>query len=95
MNMLKLGKSKGQMSNITGLGYSLMILGVILGLALVVLAEFQNTETIFNDSPDANATIGDVIDVYDDVVGWLPIIVIVIVVSIVLGLLGFGFGRKQ
>lgn len=95
MNMLKLGKSKGQMSNITGLGYSLMILGVILGLALVVLAEFKNTETIFNDSADANATIGDVIDVYDDVVGWLPIIVIVIVVSIVLGLLGFGFGRKQ
>ena len=37
---------------------------------------------------------GDVIGVFDDAVGWLPIIVIVLVVSIVLGLLGLGFGRR-
>ena len=37
---------------------------------------------------------GDVIGVFDDAVGWLPIIVIILVVAIVLGLLGLGFGRR-
>ena len=37
---------------------------------------------------------GDVIGVFDDAIDWLPIIVIVLVVAIVLGLLGLGFGRR-
>lgn len=93
-SLMNLGK-KGQIANITGLGYSLLVLGIVLGLSLVMLAEFKGTEAVYNDSADANATIGDVMDVYDDVVDWLPIIVIVVIVSIILGLLGFGFGRKQ
>ena len=43
---------------------------------------------------DAKNVVGDVLGVYDDAVGWLPIIVIVLVVAIVLGLLGLGFGRR-
>lgn len=55
-----------------------MILGVILGLSLVVLSEFKSTPAVFNDSTDANTTIGDVINVFGDVVDWLPIVVIVV-----------------
>ena len=94
MNFLKMN-NKGQLGNLTSLGYGLMILGVILGLSLVVLSEFKSTEAVYNDSIDANETMGDVIDVFGDVVDWLPIIVIVVIIAIILGLLGFGFGKGK
>jgi len=46
----------------------------------------------------ARNTIGSVTDSFSTLVGWLPILVVIICVAIVLGLLGFGFstaGKKQ
>jgi len=46
----------------------------------------------------ARNTIGSTIDAFSTLVGWLPILVVIVCVAIVLGLLGFGFstgGKKQ
>jgi len=84
--------NKGQMGNLTSVGYGLMILGVVLGLAIVVLSEFRASDAV-NASGDATGIVNDVISVFGDLADWLPIIIIVIVVAIILGLLGFAFGR--
>lgn len=94
-NIMRKLNNKGQLGNLTALGYGLMILGVILGLSLVVLAEFKATPAVYNQSAAANTTIANVMNVFSDVVDWLPIIVIVVIIAIILGLLGFGFGKKR
>lgn len=46
----------------------------------------------------ARNTIGSTVDAFSTLVGWIPIIVVIVAVAIVLGLLGFGFstgGKKQ
>lgn len=85
--------NKGQLGNLTSVGYSLLILGVVLGLAMVVLSTFQNTNAVYNTT-QANTTVKAVMTSFGSLTDWLPIIIIVIVVAIILGLLGFAFGRK-
>lgn len=84
---------KGQIGNLTGFAYILMMLGIIMGVALVVLGSFQNTNAVYNNSV-ANTTVIAVMSSYSTLVGWLPIIVVIVAVAIILGLLGFGFGGQ-
>jgi hypothetical protein len=68
-----------------------MMLGIVLGVALVVLGSFQNMPQVYNNTL-ANTTVLSVMSSYSVLVGWLPIIVVIVAVAIILGLLGFGFG---
>jgi hypothetical protein len=93
LDLFKQMGNKGQMASLTAVGYGLMILGITLGLGVYVLATFQGTAAVYNTSA-ANTTVLAVIGAFTSLTGWLPIIIIVIVVGLILSLLGFAFGRQ-
>jgi len=48
-----------------------------MGVALVVLGSFQNTNAVYNNTV-ANTTVIAVMSSYSTLVGWLPIIVVIV-----------------
>jgi len=79
MKMLKKGQA---MNGLQGFIMTVVIVGVVLGIGLIVLGEFQDGMTA--DSAEYNAT-GSIIEKLGNVPTWIGIIITVSLAFIVLG----------
>lgn len=85
---------KGQISSLSGGIIALVVAIIILVLGLVVLQELRDTQTAGTESyTAANASMVAVGDFSD----FVPIIVIALAASVIIGLIlvGFAFGGEQ
>jgi len=82
--------NRGVLGGLTQTGLALAIFGIVLMVAVTVVAQFQNTNVIYNGS--ANETANAVLGAYSSLTNWLPVIIIVIVSALILGLVMRSFG---
>ena len=79
--MKKLTK-KGQMGNLQGLVLGVVVIAIILGVGLIILAEFASSAD--TDSAAQNAT-ESIIDKLADTPTWIGILIVVVFAAAVLG----------
>jgi len=98
-------KKKGQLSELQALVVPLVGIGIVLVIGFLIFAEVRtntsldsaNAETC--SSGDENGTYAcngtlEVIEAMEDVPGWLPIIVIVVIGAILLSLVAMFSGKR-
>lgn len=88
---------KGQLGNLQGLVWGIVVIGIMIAIGLVILAELYDSDmtTSCTDPTnlstcsinEAGTAINESIDAISEVPGWLVIIVIVVIASIILGLI--------
>ena len=61
----------------------LMLIGIYVGLALILLAEFREQSS----SADANTSIDDTITAIGEVPDWLSLLIVVVFIAIVISLI--------
>lgn len=92
--MLRPLKKKGQvMDNLSGLFIGLAGLAVVAIVVFLILSQLAANTTVAADS-NASAAIDEVQDAGDDIVDWLPIVVITIIGALLIGLVAFFRGRR-
>lgn len=93
MNFLKLRKKGQVMDNLSALFIGLASLAIV---AIVVFLIFSNLAANTQVAADSNATnaITEVSNAGDDVIDWLPIVVITIIGALLIGLVAFFRGRR-
>jgi len=90
---VKLNK-KGQIEALVPLVISLVVVGILLVVAFLIFAQVAANTTVVADS-NATAAIVAVQNATDDIPGWLPIIVVVVIGALLIGLVSFLRGRAR
>ena len=87
-------RKKGQIEALQPIIISLVSVAIVLVVGFLIMAQVktQVTSIAGADSTSENAT-DLVIDAMEDIPGWLPIIVIVMIGSLLIGLVAFFKGR--
>lgn len=86
MKQLSKINKKGQvLSNLSALGVGIAGLAITLVVVFLIMSETASNSTVSSD-PNASAAIDTLQDATDDIPGWVPLIVIAIIGSILLGL---------
>ena len=75
---------KGQLGNLQGLVWGIVVIGIMIAIGLVVMVELRDTDSV---TGDAETAINESIDAISEIPGWLVIIVIVVIAAIILGLI--------
>ena len=75
-------KGKRGMQQIEALVWSLVMVGIFLGIGLLLLGKFH-TQIVTEDATAA-AAINETITAVADIPGWLPIVVIIVIASVIL-----------
>ena len=89
---------KAQLGNLQGLVWGIVVIGIMIAIGLVILAELydsdmttrtwtNSTGSTFTEANEAATAINESIDAISEVPGWLVIIVIVVIAAIILGLI--------
>jgi len=81
-------KKKGAIQNLLPVVVSLVAIGITLVIGFLIMAEVAANSTVAADS-NASAAVDEVQSAMEDIPGWLPIIVITIIGSILLGLVAY------
>ena len=79
-------KKLGQMNNLQNLVIGIAVLAIVLVVVFVLMSELASNTTVATDQ-NASAAIDQLQSATDDVPGWVPIIVIVSIGSIILGMI--------
>jgi len=87
-------RKKGSVSVLTDYGWSIALMCILLSVGAVILAQFQ-TNTSITASTNATRIVNQSLGALTDLVGWLPIIVIIIAAVVIVTLLFTGFGRQR
>lgn len=90
MNMLKIG-NKGQLSNLTGLAWGIVFLGIIIVVGALVVSGFQNTNAVYNQTT-ANSTANQVLSGLSLFGTYIGLIVTIGVMAVIIGLVLMAFG---
>jgi len=90
---VKLNK-KGQIEALVPLVISLVVVGILLVVAFLIFAQVAANATVVADG-NATAAIEAVQQATDDIPGWLPIIVVVVIGALLIGLVSFLRGRAR
>ena len=92
---MKLMKNKkGQIEALVPLVISLVVIGILLVVAFLIFAQVADNATVTADG-NATAAIVAVQTSTDDIPGWLPIIVVVVIGALLIGLVSFLRGRAR
>lgn len=67
---------------------TIVLIGIVIGIGVIILDQFGSTASV---GATASAAINSTRDAVDDFVTWLPVIVIIIAASIILGLVMTSF----
>jgi uncharacterized BrkB/YihY/UPF0761 family membrane protein len=78
-----LKSKRGQLGNLQGIIMTLVVVGILIGVAFLVLSEFLGTMTAGSDAADG---VNDTIQSMKKITTFLPIIVIVAIVGILLAI---------
>ena len=90
---MKLNK-KGQIEALVPLVISLVVVGILLVVAFLIFSQVAANTTVTADA-NATAAIVSVQEATDDIPGWLPIIVVVVIGALLIGLVSFLRGRAR
>ncbi len=89
MNLRKIKISKrGVLDQLGGLVTTLAFLAILLAVVFLIMSEIAANGTVAAD-PNASAAVAEVQNATADIPGWLPIIVVTVIGSILLGLIQF------
>jgi len=90
---VKLNK-KGQIEALVPLVISLVVIGILLVVAFLIFSQVAANSTVTADG-NATAAIQSVQEATNDIPGWLPIIVVVVIGALLIGLVSFLRGRAR
>ncbi len=82
--MRKIGK-RGVLNNLAALGTGIAALAITLVVVFLIMSQTASVSTVAADA-NASAAIVDLQNAADDIPDWVPIIVIAVIGSILLGL---------
>jgi uncharacterized membrane-anchored protein len=82
---------KGQLGNLQGIILTLVVVGILVGVAFLVLEEFMGQMTAGSDSADG---VNDTIQALKKIPTFLPVIVIIAVVGILLAIVFASLPRQ-
>ncbi len=85
---MKLMNKKGQIEALVPLVISLVVIGILLVVAFLIFSQVAANSTVTADT-NATAAIEAVQEATDDIPGWLPIIVVVVIGALLIGLVSF------
>jgi len=85
---VKLMNKKGQIEALVPLVISLVVIGILLVVAFLIFSQVAANTTVVADA-NATAAIQAVQEATDDIPGWLPIIVVVVIGALLIGLVSF------
>jgi len=95
-------KAQVGLGNLQNIVWLLVVIGIMLAIGLVVLAELADndsmrtySDTVNYTTNEAGVAVNETINAIAEVPGWLSIIVIVVIAAIILGLVQFFKGRNQ
>ena len=91
---MKLMNKKGQIEALVPLVISLVVIGILLVVAFLIFSQVAANSSVVADS-NATAAIEAVQEATDDIPGWLPIIVVVVIGALLIGLVSFLRGRAR
>jgi len=91
---VKLMNKKGQIEALVPLVISLVVIGILLVVAFLIFAQVAANTTVAADT-NATAAIVAVQQATDDIPGWLPIIVVVVIGALLIGLVSFLRARAR
>ena len=92
---MKLMKNKkGQIEALVPLVISLVVIGILLVVAFLIFSQVASNTTVAADA-NATAAINAVQNATDDIPGWLPIIVVVVIGALLIGLVSFLRGQAR
>ena len=90
--------NKGQIDALQPLIVALVVIAIVLVVGFLIFAEVQDQVVKIDSIDESNATgarsygynaTGDVINAMEDIPGWLPIIVVVVIGALLIGLVSF------
>ena len=90
--MKKLNK-KGVFDQLSGIVIGLVVLAVVLIVGFLIYAQLAANTAVVADG-NATAAVASLQTSTEDVVDWIPIVVIVIIGALLIGLVGV-FGRRR
>lgn len=79
--------NKGQFGNLTGLAMSIVVLVVVVSAGALILANFASNPVVTAD-PNATATVMAGQTGLSQLIGWVPLLIIIIIAVIILGYFG-------
>jgi len=85
---------KGQIEALVPLVISLVVVGILIVVAFLIFSQVAANTTVAADS-NATAAIVAVQQATDDIPGWLPIIVVVVIGALLIGLVSFLRGQAR
>ena len=85
---------KGQIEALVPLVISLVVVGILLVVAFLIFSQVAANTTVAADT-NATAAIVAVQQATDDIPGWLPIIVVVVIGALLIGLVSFLRGQAR
>ena len=91
---MKLMNKKGQIEALVPLVISLVVVGILIVVAFLIFSQVAANTTVAADS-NATAAIVAVQQATDDIPGWLPIIVVVVIGALLIGLVSFLRGQAR
>ena len=91
---MKLMNKKGQIEALVPLVISLVVVGILLVVAFLIFSQVAANTTVAADT-NATAAIVAVQTATDDIPGWLPIIVVVVIGALLIGLVSFLRGQAR
>jgi len=91
---VKLMNKKGQIEALVPLVISLVVVGILLVVAFLIFSQVAANTTVAADT-NATAAIVAVQTATDDIPGWLPIIVVVVIGALLIGLVSFLRGQAR
>ena len=89
-----MNNKKGQIEALVPLVISLVVIGILIVVAFLIFAQVAANTTVQADT-NATAAIVAVQEATDDIPGWLPIIVVVVIGALLIGLVSFLRGRAR
>jgi len=91
---VKLMNKKGQIEALVPLVISLVVIGILIVVAFLIFAQVAANTSVVADA-NATAAIVAVQGATDDIPGWLPIIVVVVIGALLIGLVSFLRSRAR
>ena len=91
---MKLMNKKGQIEALVPLVISLVVIGILLVVAFLIFSQVAANTAVAADT-NATAAIVAVQQATDDIPGWLPIIVVVVIGALLIGLVSFLRGQAR
>jgi len=86
---MRMSKAKnGVIQNLQPIVIALVSIGITLAIAFLIMAEISANATVAADG-NATAAVDETVSAMADIPGWLPIIVITVIGSLLLGLVAF------